>query len=125
MISSIDDLEIGNAKLIAGVDEVGRGPLAGPVIASAVILDPKKKIDNLCDSKKLSSKMRFLISKNIKMNCIEWSVGRAEVNEIDELDFGQFSKCIEFSCSCATSCVGASINTRGAENNGTTIYDQY
>ena len=56
MISSIDDLEIGNAKLIAGVDEVGRGPLAGPVIASAVILDPKKKIDNLCDSKKLSSK---------------------------------------------------------------------
>ena len=74
MISSIDDLEIGNAKLIAGVDEVGRGPLAGPVIASAVILDPKKKIDNLCDSKKLSSKMRFLISKNIKLTCIEWSV---------------------------------------------------
>ena len=91
MISSIDDLEIGNAKLIAGVDEVGRGPLAGPVIASAVILDPKKKIDNLCDSKKLSSKMRFLISKNIKMNCIEWSIGRAEVNEIDELNILQAS----------------------------------
>ena len=45
----IDDLEVNETDLIAGVDEVGRGPLAGPVVAAAVILDPKKPIDGLCD----------------------------------------------------------------------------
>ncbi|MCL5261293.1 MAG: ribonuclease HII [Gammaproteobacteria bacterium] len=75
-----------NTKLIAGVDEVGRGPLAGPVIAAAVILDPNKTITGLADSKTLTAKKRERLSALIKQNCIAWALGRAEVQEIDQLN---------------------------------------
>ena len=72
--------------LLAGVDEVGRGPLAGPVVAAAVILDPQKPIDGLRDSKKLSIQRREILSINIKERAFAWAIGRAEVEEIDQLN---------------------------------------
>lgn len=71
---------------IAGVDEVGRGPLAGAVVAAAVILDPENEIQGLMDSKKLSEKKRDLLFDEIKQKVLAWSLGRAEVDEIDELN---------------------------------------
>lgn len=73
-------------NLIAGVDEVGRGPLAGPVMAAAVILDAMHPIDGLADSKLLTSKKREVLCELIKNNCIAWSVGSASVEEIDRLN---------------------------------------
>jgi ribonuclease HII len=70
--------------LIAGVDEVGRGPLAGPVITAAVIL--KNPIAGIKDSKKLSAKKRELLSEQIKHEAIAYAYGRAEVEEIDALN---------------------------------------
>ena len=87
----IDDLEVNETDLIAGVDEVGRGPLAGPVVAAAVILDPKKPIDGLCDSKKMSANRRLEMSDKIKSNSLAWSLGRAEVKEIDDINILQAS----------------------------------
>lgn len=78
-------------KLIAGVDEVGRGPLAGPVMAAAVILDPNKEISGLADSKKLSEKKREELCPIIKKQCLAWAIGRAEVSEIDEINILQAS----------------------------------
>ncbi len=75
-----------SGKLIAGVDEVGRGPLAGAVVAAAVILDPNKPIDGLTDSKKLTEKKRDLLFDIIQRDALAWAVGRAEVDEIDELN---------------------------------------
>ncbi|OED41827.1 ribonuclease HII [Endozoicomonas sp. (ex Bugula neritina AB1)] len=72
--------------IVAGVDEVGRGPLCGPVITAAVILDPANPIDGLNDSKKLSEKKRDALFVEIKEKALAWSLGRAEVNEIDELN---------------------------------------
>ncbi len=72
--------------LIAGVDEVGRGPLAGPVVAAAVILNPQKPISGLNDSKKLSIKRRESLCVVIKQQALAWAVGRAEVEEIDRLN---------------------------------------
>ncbi len=77
---------LNNIKLLAGVDEVGRGPLAGPVVAAAVILDPENPIKGLNDSKKISQKKRELISLEIQSSALGWSLGRAEVEEIDELN---------------------------------------
>ena len=91
MIKSLNELLINKADLVAGVDEVGRGPLAGPVLAAAVILDPNNPIDNLCDSKKLTAKQRLFLSKNIKLYSLAWSIGRAEVGEIDKLNILQAS----------------------------------
>jgi ribonuclease HII len=82
----IDLSFLNNVELLAGVDEVGRGPLAGAVVAAAVILDPEKPILGLNDSKKISQKKRELLSDEIKTNAISWSLGRAEVEEIDELN---------------------------------------
>lgn len=76
-------------KLIAGVDEVGRGPLAGPVLAAAVILDPSCFIDGLADSKLLTSKKREFLCKIIKNNCIAWAIGSATVKEIDQINILQ------------------------------------
>ncbi|NQY27475.1 MAG: ribonuclease HII [Piscirickettsiaceae bacterium] len=76
-------------KLIAGVDEVGRGPLAGPVVTAAVILDPNKPIEGLNDSKKLSEKRREELAPIIKQNALAWSLGRAEVEEIDQINILQ------------------------------------
>ncbi len=75
--------------LVAGVDEAGRGPLAGPVLAAAVILDPVRPIDGLADSKILSEGKRDSLFKMIKENALSWSVGMSSVEEIDELNILQ------------------------------------
>ncbi len=80
-----------STKLVAGVDEVGRGPLAGAVVAAAVILDPDKPIEGLTDSKKLSEKKRDYLSALIKERALSWSLGRAEPEEIDEINILQAS----------------------------------
>ncbi len=77
--------------LICGVDEVGRGPLAGPVVAAAVILDPRWPIDGLADSKKLSETRREQLSDEIRTHALAWSLGRAEVAEIDAINILQAS----------------------------------
>ena len=74
------------SQLIAGVDEVGRGPLVGDVVTAAVILDPQHKIMGLADSKKLSEKKRNILSAEIKRYSLAWSIGRASPQEIDELN---------------------------------------
>ena len=76
---------------VAGVDEVGRGPLAGPVVAAAVILDPARPIVGLADSKKLSEKRREELAEIIKEQALSWALGRAEVEEIDRLNILQAS----------------------------------
>ena len=72
--------------LIAGIDEAGRGPLAGPVVAAAVILDPLQPIDGLADSKILSKLKRESLAKLIKAQALSWSIAVASVEEIDELN---------------------------------------
>ncbi|EXU75714.1 ribonuclease HII [Erwinia mallotivora] len=74
------------ATCIAGVDEVGRGPLVGAVVTAAVILDPLKPICGLADSKKLSEKRRNALFDEIKEKALCWSLGRAEPEEIDPLN---------------------------------------
>ncbi len=76
---------------IAGVDEVGRGPLAGDVVAAAVILDPQRPIDGLRDSKKLSGARREVLAELIRDRALAWSVARASVAEIDRLNILQAS----------------------------------
>ncbi len=78
-----------SADLIAGVDEAGRGPLAGPVVAAAVILDPMRPIDGLRDSKKLTEASRERLAAEIKERALDWSVAHATVEEIDELNILQ------------------------------------
>jgi len=73
-------------QLIAGVDEAGRGPLAGPVIAAAVILDATKPIEGLADSKVLSAARREELAALIRERSLCWALGRAEVEEIDSLN---------------------------------------
>ncbi|GLP96708.1 ribonuclease HII [Paraferrimonas sedimenticola] len=73
-------------QLIAGVDEVGRGPLVGEVVTAAVILDPSRPIEGLNDSKKLSEKKRNALAEQICERALCWSLGRASVAEIDELN---------------------------------------
>lgn len=75
--------------LVAGVDEVGRGPLAGAVVAAAVILNPDKPIVGLNDSKKLSAKRREQLAEEIRNKALAWSLGRAEVEEIDSINILQ------------------------------------
>lgn len=76
-----------SAKLrIVGVDEAGRGPLAGPVVAGAVILNPDVAIDGLADSKKIPEKRRNTLEKQIKETALDWSIGVASVAEIDLLN---------------------------------------
>ena len=72
--------------LTAGVDEAGRGPLAGPVMAAAVILDPTRPVNGLADSKKLSESRRTVLELEIKEKALAWAVARAEVEEIDTLN---------------------------------------
>lgn len=76
---------------IAGVDEVGRGPLAGPVVTAAVILDPTRPITGLTDSKKLTQKRREQLVPIIQQQALCWAMGRAEVAEIDQLNILQAS----------------------------------
>lgn len=72
--------------LVCGVDEAGRGPLAGPVVAAAVILDPARPIAGLNDSKKLSAKKRVALAGLIRERALAWSVAEASVEEIDQLN---------------------------------------
>ncbi|WP_213993208.1 ribonuclease HII [Sodalis sp. dw_96] len=74
------------ARCIAGVDEVGRGPLVGAVVTAAVILDPLRPICGLADSKKLSEKRRLALYDEIQDKALAWSLGRAEAVEIDRLN---------------------------------------
>ena len=74
---------------VAGIDEAGRGPLAGPVVAAAVILDPALPIDGLADSKVLSPGRRELLDVEIRTRAAAWALGRAEVEEIDRLNILQ------------------------------------
>ncbi|WP_460241185.1 ribonuclease HII [Aurantivibrio infirmus] len=78
-------------ELFAGVDEVGRGPLAGDVVAAAVILDPNNSIDGLADSKALSERKRETLFPLIQERALSWCVARASVAEIDELNILQAS----------------------------------
>lgn len=82
---------LANERLVAGVDEVGRGPLAGDVVAAAVILDPDKTIDGLNDSKKLSEKKREQLYEEITDKALVWAVGRASPAEIDQINILQAS----------------------------------
>jgi ribonuclease HII len=79
---SIDDI-------ICGVDEAGRGPLAGPVFAAAVILDPSRPIDGLRDSKKLTEARRDELAPLIKANALAWAIAEASEAEIDRLNILQ------------------------------------
>jgi len=79
-------IERPNVKYIAGVDEVGRGPLVGDVVTAAVILDPNKPIEGLADSKKLSEKKRNALAAEIKEKALCYHIARASVAEIDELN---------------------------------------
>jgi ribonuclease HII len=74
------------AAWIAGVDEAGRGPLAGPVVAACVLLDPDYPIDGLADSKTLSAVRRESIAARIREHALAWAVGEASVAEIDALN---------------------------------------
>ncbi|MBS8239727.1 ribonuclease HII [Marinobacter lipolyticus] len=74
---------------LAGVDEVGRGPLIGAVVTAAVILDPARPIAGLADSKKLSEKRREALYEQIIENAAAWCIGRAEADEIDRLNIYQ------------------------------------
>ena len=76
-------------QLVAGVDEVGRGPLVGDVVTAAVILDPNNPIECLNDSKKLSEKKRLALLPEIKEKALAWAVGRCSPEEIDELNILQ------------------------------------
>jgi len=76
-------------SLLAGVDEVGRGPLIGAVVTAAVILDPARPIPGLADSKKLTEKKRLRLYDDILENAAAWSLGRCEASEIDELNIYQ------------------------------------
>lgn len=78
-------------QFIAGVDEVGRGPLAGPVVAAAVILDPSQPIAGLMDSKKLSEKRREELAIEIKEKSLAWAIARVDVDVIDEINILQAS----------------------------------
>ena len=77
--------------IIAGVDEVGRGCIVGPVIAAAVILDSTQPISGLTDSKKITAKKRELLAVTIKQNALAWSIARAEPSEIDSINILQAS----------------------------------
>ena len=78
-------------NLICGVDEAGRGPLAGPVFAACVILNPAYKIEGLADSKKLSERKRDNLTLVIKAHSLAWAVASASVAEIDQLNILQAS----------------------------------
>lgn len=75
-------------KIIAGIDEAGRGPLAGPVVAAAVIINPNHIIKGINDSKKITAKNRTLLYSQITLHYI-WSVGIVEAQEIDEINILQ------------------------------------
>ena len=78
-------------KRIAGVDEAGRGPLAGPVVAAAVILNPARPIQGLADSKLLSVKKRCQLADEIRQSALAWAIGRIDHLELDRINILQAS----------------------------------
>lgn len=84
-----DDLPFSLDEIICGVDEAGRGPLAGPVFAAAVILDPARPIEGLRDSKKLSAAKRDQLMPLIKQHALAWAIAECSEAEIDELNILQ------------------------------------
>lgn len=78
-------------ELVCGVDEAGRGPLAGPVFAAAVILDPAKPVEGLRDSKKLTEAQREVLAAQIKERALGWSIAQCSESEIDTLNILQAS----------------------------------
>jgi ribonuclease HII len=76
-------------RLVCGIDEAGRGPLAGPVVAAAVILDPRRRIAGLADSKAIQPARRETLAVQIREAALAWAIGRAEVEEIDGLNILQ------------------------------------
>jgi ribonuclease HII len=75
-----------SARRVAGVDEAGRGPLAGPVVVAAVILDPRRPIDGLADSKVLSEAQRDELAPLIRAHALAWSVVAVDIDEIERLN---------------------------------------
>lgn len=89
IMSFLNNLDICVNELICGVDEAGRGPLAGPVFAAAVILNPEAKIDGLQDSKKLTAKRRDALADQIKARALAWSIAQCSEEEVDQLNILQ------------------------------------
>ena len=84
-------IDTASTMLVAGVDEAGRGPLAGPVVAAAVILDPLRPIPGLKDSKLLTEKRREQLALEIKQNALSFCIAEASVEEIDRINILQAS----------------------------------
>ena len=80
-----------DTERVAGVDEAGRGPLAGPVVAAAVLLDPARPIEGLTDSKKLSAKRRERFDERIRAEALAFAIARVEADEIDRINILQAS----------------------------------
>lgn len=80
---------LARSEMIAGVDEAGRGPLAGPVLAAAVVLDPRAPIDGLADSKQLGARARERLASLIREHAYAWSLGRADAGDIDRINILQ------------------------------------
>lgn len=89
-MQTTDLFQVSSDSIVAGVDEVGRGPLAGDVVAAAVILGDSPPA-GLTDSKALSPRQRELLAETIRSEAVAWSLGRATVAEIDELNILQAS----------------------------------
>lgn len=85
-ITTFNPMKLDAGALIVGIDEAGRGPLAGSVFAAAVILDPNRPIEGLMDSKKLSEIKRDYLATIIKAQALAWSIASASVEEIDRLN---------------------------------------
>ena len=89
---ALSEINISTLSLLTGgVDEAGRGPLAGPVFAACVVLNPDRPIDGLADSKTLSEKKRDALAIAIKENAAAWAIGIASVQEIDQINILQAS----------------------------------
>ncbi len=91
--------------LLAGTDEAGRGPLAGNVVAAAVILNPVETIEGLDDSKKLSEKKREFLAVEIKQKALAWSVISVSPQQIDEMNILQASLLAMRTAAATQSCV--------------------
>jgi ribonuclease HII len=88
-LAMLEHLYARGNSLVAGVDEAGRGPLAGPVVAAAVILDSDRPVTGIRDSKKLSAAKREALSVEIRANALAWSLASASVEEIDSMNILQ------------------------------------
>ena len=80
------DWSQGDERIECGIDEVGRGPLAGPVVAAAVVLGGDQSVSGIKDSKKLTPQSRLALSQTIRRHALAWSLGRCDPQEIDELN---------------------------------------